>query len=221
MRPSLSNRFIIGLIALAAVLSCKSAYLKDAGGGKKVDLRLVGVWQGSEKDQQMEGVSKKWEMIRNDDATFKIDFETFLEGDTSKLTETGNWWVKGDKFYEYHKGSGQTDVYTYKILHSDQVKFSSFKMAYAMDAGKYEFTDTRKKKQENAAVDNAVFKNAIKVNSVPEEYAYVKEACKNCVFKGQALRMVEGKPYDVLTMETAEGEKQVYYFDISAFYGKK
>src|SRR5690606_39103184 len=125
--------------------SCQSTYIQNVGKGRQIDSRLVGVWYGQEQGQQIEGVSKKWEMYRNNDATFSIVFEALYEGDTIRSTETGNWWIKGNKFYEYHKESEKKDVYTYKVLNNDQVKFRSFKMAYPVAAGEYEFTDTRKK----------------------------------------------------------------------------
>ena len=61
------------------------------------------------------------------------------------------------------------------------------------------------------------FETAIKVNDVPEEYAYVRKDCPKCRFVSQALVKHDGTYYDVLTFKS--GLKIVkYYFDISGFY---
>ena len=111
----------------------------------KIDNRLVGVWSGSEKDQQIDGVEKKWDMTRNADGTFVLDFAFTQNGRTQETQETGNWWVKGNKFYEYHEESGKTDVYTYSVLSENQIKFKSQSISVGMNNDSYEFTDTRKK----------------------------------------------------------------------------
>ena len=68
--------------------------------------------------------------------------------------------------------------------------------------------------------DGSSFEKAIIVNSIPEEYQYVKTACPNCKFVMQSLMMHKGKPYDVLEYNKPNGETVSYYFDISKFYGK-
>ena len=62
-------------------------------------------------------------------------------------------------------------------------------------------------------------KTAIAVNSVSEEYAYVRKVCPECNFTGQALIFEKNKPYDVLNFRK-NGKKVSYYFDISSFFGK-
>lgn len=68
--------------------------------------------------------------------------------------------------------------------------------------------------------DGSSVKNAIKVKSIPEEYAYVKKACKGCQLLGQALIFKDKKPYDILNLKKPDGTEVSYYFDISSFYGK-
>ncbi|WP_298427242.1 hypothetical protein [uncultured Kordia sp.] len=68
--------------------------------------------------------------------------------------------------------------------------------------------------------DGSSVENAIKVKSVPEEYAYVKKACQGCQLLGQALIFEDKKPYDVLKLKKPDGTEVSYYFDISSFYGK-
>jgi hypothetical protein len=58
--------------------------------------------------------------------------------------------------------------------------------------------------------DGSSMENAIRVNSVSEEYSIVRSKCIGCSLKSQSLRFDnKDKPFDILT----------YYFDISKFYG--
>lgn len=61
------------------------------------------------------------------------------------ITEFGKWWVKDNKFYEYHEDSESTDVYEFQILNENQIKFKAFNMAFEQQNETYEFIDTRKK----------------------------------------------------------------------------
>ncbi|WP_332019247.1 lipocalin family protein, partial [Kaistella sp.] len=113
MKKILNWGLLVVLMMIFAI-SC-STQLITLENGKKIDNRLVGVWSGSEKDQQIDGVSKKWDMTRNADGTFILDFVFTQNGRTQETQETGNWWIEGNKFYEYHEESGKTDVYTYSM----------------------------------------------------------------------------------------------------------
>ena len=62
--------------------------------------------------------------------------------------------------------------------------------------------------------------NAIKVNSVSEEYNIVRKLCQNCEIKGKALISKEDKNYDKIDVVKPNGEKASYYFDINSFFGK-
>ncbi|MGV0965715.1 lipocalin family protein [Empedobacter falsenii] len=112
----------------------------------EADERFVGVWTGSEKDNQVKGLSKEWAMTRNADGTFVLDFKTKMKGNKVKShIEKGKWWVKDNKFYEYHEDSESTDVYEFQILNENQIKFKAFNMAFEQQNETYEFIDTRKK----------------------------------------------------------------------------
>lgn len=143
MSKNLKSGIFLLLLAFLA-MSCTNQ-VKTLENGKKIDNRLVGVWSGSEKDQQIEGVEKKWEMTRNADGTFILDFVFTQNGRTQETQETGNWWIEGNKFYEFHEESGKTDVYTYSVLNENQVKFKSQSISISMSNDSYEFVDTRKK----------------------------------------------------------------------------
>ncbi len=137
--------FLFGIFTILATLSSCTSYLKKLDDGNEIDTRLVGVWYGSEKDKQIEGVEKKWEMKRNNDGTFELFFSFTQNGETFHQKETGNWWIKDGKFFEAHEESGMTDVYTYKILNEDQIQFKSKSISTEMNTDSYEFVDNRKK----------------------------------------------------------------------------
>ncbi|MGZ5212031.1 MAG: lipocalin family protein [Kaistella sp.] len=132
------------LLMLLSFASC-TTQLKTLENGKKIDNRLVGVWSGSEKDQQIDGIEKKWDMTRNADGTFVLDFVFTQNGRSQETQETGMWWVEGNKFYEFHEESGKTDIYTYSVLSENQIKFKSQSISVGMNNDSYEFIDTRKK----------------------------------------------------------------------------
>ena len=68
--------------------------------------------------------------------------------------------------------------------------------------------------------DSAAFENAVVVQSIGEEYEYMRKNCTGCQVMQQSLVFVNKKPYDVLDVLMPNGEKVSYYFDISSFYGK-
>ena len=60
----------------------------------------------------------------------------------------------------------------------------------------------------------------LKVNSVPEEYTYVRGHCDDCEVLGQSLMFENNKPFDKIDVKNKEGKEVSYYFDISSFFGK-
>jgi len=68
--------------------------------------------------------------------------------------------------------------------------------------------------------DGSSIKNAIKVNSVAEEYKIAKKLCPNCTMNGQDLLSEGNKHYDLLKLTNEKGEEVKYYFDINSFFGK-
>ncbi|MGG5578306.1 lipocalin family protein [Myroides sp. C15-4] len=196
--------------------SCGS-HLITVNNEKQIDKRLVGTWGGSEKDEQMEGLEKQWEMQRKADGTFVLDFSYKLDGNANNGIEKGNWWVENGKFYEFHEYSGQTDVYQYEVLDKNRIKFSAEKISVDMATENYTFIDTRKKTN---VQEGSSFDTAIKVNSVSEEYSYIEANCTDCKFRSQSLAEHKGKMFDVIQVEKADGSTSVYYFDINSFFGK-
>lgn len=68
--------------------------------------------------------------------------------------------------------------------------------------------------------DGSSFQKAILAPSIPKEYEWLREYYPGCVFKMQSLVFHEGKPYDILHIETIDGVQKEIYFDISSFFGK-
>jgi hypothetical protein len=107
---------------------------------------LVGIWEGSEKDNQVNGMEKKWTMDRKENGTFIIKFETKIKGKKNTTTEYGTWWTEGNKFFEYHEDTGLTDEYIYEILNKKQVKFIMKSTDIDFNKPNYIFIDTKVKK---------------------------------------------------------------------------
>ena len=68
--------------------------------------------------------------------------------------------------------------------------------------------------------DGMTFENAVIVKSVKEEYTWIATNYPGSDLQSQALIKKNGKPYDVLTFVTKDGETKTAHFDISKFFGK-
>ena len=68
--------------------------------------------------------------------------------------------------------------------------------------------------------DGLTFENAIIVKSVDEEYNWIAANYPGAKIESQALVKHNGKPYDVLTFVTKDGETKTAHFDVSKFFGK-
>ena len=53
----------------------------------------------------------------------------------------------------------------------------------------------------NTTRDGSSFEKAIIVNSISEEYVYVRRVCSNCQMMRQSLVMDKKKPYDILQLK--------------------
>jgi hypothetical protein len=107
---------------------------------------LFGIWEGSEKDNQVNGMEKKWTMDRKENGTYLIKFETKIKGEKNISTEYGTWWTEGNKFFEYHDDTGLTDEYSFEVLNEKQVKFIMKSTDIDFNKPKYIFIDTKVKK---------------------------------------------------------------------------
>lgn len=196
--------------------SCGS-HLMNLSNQKQIDKRLVGTWVGSEKDDQIDGMEKSWEMKRNADGTFVLDFRFNVDGKIQHSMENGSWWIENGKFHEFHEYSGKTDLYRYEVLDKNQIKFSAETINIAMNTEEYSFIDTRKK---DNIKDGSSFDKAIKVNSVSEEYDFIKSNCTGCKVMSQSLSEHKGNMFDIINVKKPDGSIHSYYFDIKSFFGK-
>jgi tetratricopeptide (TPR) repeat protein len=85
------------------------------------------------------------------------------------------------------------------------------------------WTDKIKSQRNNLATlerDGSSFAKAIIAQSIPKEYEWIREYYPGAAVKMQSLVFNDGKPYDILHIETIDGVKKQIYFDISSFFGK-
>ncbi len=68
--------------------------------------------------------------------------------------------------------------------------------------------------------DGSSFAKAIIVNSIKEEYDWMRENYPGSKVNIQSLQFKNKKPYDVLNFTLPDGKVRDFYFDISSFYGK-
>lgn len=68
--------------------------------------------------------------------------------------------------------------------------------------------------------DGSSFEKAIVVNSVREEYEWMRDHHPEAQMKMQSLSKNKSKYYDILTLVMPDGSERDFYFDISRFYGK-
>lgn len=141
----MKRKIILGLISISFILiSCgvKRHFVKNEN-GKTIDKRLVGIWKGSESGNIIEGMSSEWEMSRNSNGTFTLSYIANFNGEKIEGIENGNWWIDNGLFYEFHEDSGLTDIYNYKVLNRQKIKFKAEKMAIEVVNPNYEFIDTK------------------------------------------------------------------------------
>lgn len=110
----------------------------------KNDPKLIGTWKGSEKNNQIDGVSKNWIMIRKSNGTYKIKFSTKdEEGNSQSFEEKGKWWTSGNQLFEQYEGSDKPAVYTYKILDDKTIHFKMITSDTEFNNNNYEFIDIK------------------------------------------------------------------------------
>jgi hypothetical protein len=72
----------------------------------------------------------------------------------------------------------------------------------------------------NKGRDGASPQTAIIVESIAAEYQWVRDHCPGYAHEIKApFQQIDGKPYDVLTVRSPNGDVRTIYFDISRFYG--
>ena len=132
---SITNQILLFALLITTAFSCSTQrHLIPTDQGTLVDQRLIGIWGGSEESTQYIGMTKSWEMTRNANGTFVLDFKVTQHGKKRTVIETGSWWTLDGRFYEYHDASGLIDVYHYEVLNDNQIKFTSRQLTADRDA---------------------------------------------------------------------------------------
>lgn len=134
---------VIILIFSLLVSSCMTTSELSKRQLKHLDKSLVGTWVGSETGVQYNDTKREWEMIRNQNGTYIINFKTHYPDYTSESTEEGYWWTKQGVFYE-HCTSHKTDVYDYNVVSENIIEFKTIKIQTSFVRDNYVFTDKRK-----------------------------------------------------------------------------
>ena len=67
--------------------------------------------------------------------------------------------------------------------------------------------------------DGSTPETAIIVDGIAAEYQWLRDHLPGYVPDLQTLTHIDGKPFDVLNVRSANGETRTIYFDISRFYG--
>ena len=134
---------LIILIFTLFMSSCMTSSKLSKRQLKHIDKSLVGTWVGSEIGVQNKDTKREWEMIRNQDGTYIINFKTHYPDYTSERTEEGHWWTKQGFFYEHCNGY-KTDIYEYNVVSENEIEFKSIKIQTYYVAESHSFTDKSK-----------------------------------------------------------------------------
>lgn len=114
-----------------------------------IDERLVGIWSGSEKDQQAEGLETRWVQHRYKTGK-KITYFTYIyQGRESHSVNKGKWWTKDGLFYETTPRGKKPDIFTYEVIDRNHVLFKAVKVSEDLANQSYQFIDTRVEKENN------------------------------------------------------------------------
>lgn len=121
------------------------AFSQKFEGKREYDPKMIGCWKGSEEGQQIQDVDKYWVNCRFENGKSVLLFVALnpKNGVVMQSTENGTWWTSKGKYYEFHKTSGLTDIYKYKVSEDgDFVDFESEFIIGKVD-NTYKFTDEK------------------------------------------------------------------------------
>ena len=155
--------------------------------------------------------------------------ETIINGKSNGITklywENGN--LKGENTYKDDKLNGKfTKYYEDGKLHVvgnyKDNKLDGEHIIYYPDGSiksKGTYKDDKKVYQTKQLKINGEMRNAVVVNSVKEEYEYLRQEYPDYKFVMQAAIINDEVESDVLTIESSDKKRKDIYFDISPFFG--
>lgn len=156
------------------------------------------------------------------DSIGEIDFKIQTILDTTLISDSTKQYdlnlIRDDTIstfdhYSFKEGSD------YDSLKNSVLDILNEKVTPVNQIGDYENWLAKKETEKFGSQGNS-FDNAITVNSVSEEYAWLRQNHQGFTFIQQSLVFENNKPYDVLKIITSSGKEKSIYFDISSFYGK-
>ncbi len=130
------------LILFTALISVVGLSFTIPNHDKNDEEKFIGSWTGSEKDNQIKGLTKHWVQNRYKDGTFILMFTTIEDCEVDHIVERGKWRIKDGLFYEKHN-SGKTDIYSYQIIDDSHIKFKAKQIGVEVANEAYEFIDTK------------------------------------------------------------------------------
>jgi len=147
------------------------------------------------------------------------------QGVSKLYWKNGN--LKGENTYKDDKLNGKfTKYYEDGKLHVvgnyKDNKLDGEHIIYYPDGSiksKGTYKDDKKVYQTKQLKINGEMRNAVVVNSVKEEYEYLRQEYPDYKFVMQAAIINDEVESDVLTIESSDKKRKEIYFDISPFYG--
>ena len=106
---------------------------------KKIDPRLVGVWQGINDYPFLVNEISRWTTFRKADGTFYVSFASvFFDGMVEKFVRQGVWFTEGNLYYEEQETEDGTEITClgYRVLSENKIQFKERFV-------KYDFIDTK------------------------------------------------------------------------------
>lgn len=131
------------LLIKKSLLAICFLFLSFSLQASSIDDRLVGSWQGQRSEEgQCSFIA--WKMVRTADGKFNISFYTDPEKKHLIGREKGRWEAENGRFLIFTYGVPTPDIYTYKFIDDNSVKFSNIKRDPSADCmADYEFIDNR------------------------------------------------------------------------------
>lgn len=132
------------LLFVGAILPVM-AFSQKFDGKKEYDPKMVGCWKGSEVGKQLQDVNKYWVSCRMPEGKSILLFVAVnpKNGAVLQSSENGTWWTSKGRYYEYHKTSGLTDIYSYTVGDDGSVIDFASEFLIGKPDTSYHFTDEK------------------------------------------------------------------------------
>lgn len=182
------------------------------------ELYTVCVFQSyDDKSDQYYSWNHQFE-VQDKEGTILFTIETQFDSTASNENTFVLYKIQGDSLFKYNQ-----------IVYDEQFSYLAFREYVktvirgdiphqTMKVGYKTWLQNLKKQKHGG--NGMSFETAIIVNSIPEEYEYVRETYPGSTFMMQSLVFHENTPYDILHIKTEDGVELDIYFNIESFFGK-